>query len=175
MNYVSLFALVSLLLLASIFDFRSRRIPNALVFIGAGSGLVLRIWSEGIAGMLDSVEGLTLGIAFLLPFYILRTVGAGDVKLMGAVGSFLGPQDMFGAVLCSFAAGGLLALAASAWSGTLRKLAINLKGIFVGGMLDVGQYRMPSLRVGAESVGSLPYAIAITAGVISWIYFGTSH
>ena len=156
-------------------DIRTRRIPNVLVLAGAGCGLALRTWSEGGAGMLDSFEGLALGMAFLLPLYLLRAAGAGDVKLMGAVGSFLGPEQMFGVVLCSFIAGGLLALAVSICSGKLRPLLDNLKCLFIGGMLDVGSGRMPSLRVGAESVGHLPYAIAIAAGVCSWIVFGGSQ
>jgi prepilin peptidase CpaA len=172
MHNFTLLALGAMLLLATGFDIRSRRIPNALVFAGAGSGLALRTWAEGGAGALASVEGLAVGLAMLLPFYALRAVGAGDVKLMGAVGAFLGPQEMIGAVLCSFAAGGLLALGASAWSGTLRQLATNLKCLLVGGMLDVGGGRLPSLRVGAESVGNLPYALAITVGVAAWLVLG---
>jgi prepilin peptidase CpaA len=172
MKHFELFALALMLLLATVSDIRSRRIPNALVLVGASSGLALRTWNEGGAGSLASVEGLSVGIALLLPFYAVRVAGAGDVKLMGAVGSFLGPQNMLGAALYSMAAGGLLAMLACAWSGTLRQLAGNLKSIFVGGMLDLGLGQVPSLRVGAESVGTLPYALAITVGVAAWVMSG---
>jgi prepilin peptidase CpaA len=172
MNNLGLIALGAILLLATASDIRSRRIPNWLVLVGVSTGMAWRTWAEGGAGALDSIEGMATGAALFLPFYVLRVTGAGDVKLMGAVGSFLGPQSMLGAALYALAAGGLLALLTCAWSGTLRLLARNLKLILVGGMLDLGVGQMPSLRVGAESVGTLPYALAITVGVAAWVMFG---
>ncbi len=59
---------------------------------------------------MHSTGGLFLGVAFLLPVYLIGGMGAGDVKLMGAVGSILGPQGVFIAFLYSAIAGGLYAL-----------------------------------------------------------------
>src|SRR5947209_11249935 len=75
-------------------DLRSRRIPNWLTLSAAVIGLGLNLALGGAAGGLTAVLGLGLGLAMLLPFYLLRAVGAGDVKLLAALGALLGPTAL---------------------------------------------------------------------------------
>jgi prepilin peptidase CpaA len=121
--------LLSLLFVAAWHDIRSRRIPNTLVLPGAIAGLLLNAMlphEMGGLGIFDSLAGLGLGLVLLLPPYLLRAMGAGDVKLMAMTGAFLGVKGVVGAFMYILLAGGLLALA-MAWrqgnlSALLRKL-----------------------------------------------------
>lgn len=103
-------AVLILLLVSAIWDIRHRRIPNVIVFTGAGLGIVLQFGLAGFSGLLDGLSGLGLGLAILMPGYLLGTTGAGDVKLMAAVGTYLGPYSVLIAGLASLVVGGVIAL-----------------------------------------------------------------
>jgi len=90
-----------LMVLAGVFaivDLRTHRIPNALTVSAAVVGLVWSLWANGSSGALASCAGLLSGLGVLLPFYLAGGLGAGDVKAMAAIGTFLGPK---GAVLAA--------------------------------------------------------------------------
>ena len=91
---------LALVVIAAIYDIHARRIPNWLVVIGLGAGLVVQCALHGaIDGMQLWGGGLLVGGAVLLPGYLLRMMGAGDVKLMAAVGCFCGASGAFDAAL----------------------------------------------------------------------------
>jgi prepilin peptidase CpaA len=96
---------------ATVIDVRSRRIPNLLTAAMAGAGLGLA--TAGLSGMtlMASVLGLVIGLALMLPGHLLGATGAGDVKLMAAVGSLIGPALIVNAFLFTAIAGGVLAVA----------------------------------------------------------------
>lgn len=111
--------LAGLLLAALVADLRSRRIPNSLVLAGLtlafgehAIALALRPPTAPLAGATwwAPLAGLLTGFALLLPHYLLRAMGAGDVKLMAMVGAFVGPTAAATAVLYTLIAGGLLSL-----------------------------------------------------------------
>lgn len=104
-------ALASGVLVASILDIRSRRIPNALTATMAGVGIGLA--ATGISGVSlgASFVGFVLGLALMLPGHALGATGAGDVKLMAAVGAIVGPALVVSAFLFTAIAGGVLAVA----------------------------------------------------------------
>src|SRR6266851_1193508 len=81
---------LALTLSAALLDWRSRCIPNWLTVSGLLSGLTLHTVLNGWQGMRFSLEGTALALVLLLPLVMLRALGAGDWKLMGAVGAFLG-------------------------------------------------------------------------------------
>lgn len=161
--------LAGLLFAAAWYDTRQHRIPNRLVMLGAFAGLAIRFWSEGAAGALESIEGFAVGLLLLFPFYLMRTLGAGDVKLMAAVGAFLGPQGVLGAVLATFIAGGLMALLLAARRKLFGPLIENLKLMAMGSLLEIGLGRVPKVNRNMKSVGKLPYALAIGMGVTGWL------
>ena len=91
-----------------------------------------------------------LGLALLLPFYVMRGVGAGDVKLLAALGALLGPQSLLLVALYAALIGGLLSLFVLARRGRLQLALYQL----------LVQRTLPA-RSGAKA----PYAVAIASGV----------
>jgi prepilin peptidase CpaA len=106
----SLGVLAAGLAAATAIDLRSRRIPNGLTAAMAVSGLALA--ATGVSGITiaASLAGLVLGLLLMLPGYGLGATGAGDVKLMAAVGAIVGPPLVFSAFVCTCIAGGVLAI-----------------------------------------------------------------
>lgn len=171
--------LAVLLLMVMREDIRSRRIPNKLVLVGVLLGLGLNgLLPAGLGfnsavpgglGWLAALKGLALGFAVLLPMYLLRAMGAGDVKLMGMVGAFLGPVDLIGAVIATFIAGGLMALVVALWSKQLMSMLHNVKLMLFSGLLRINAGQLPVMNDLPVSVAKLPYAVAITAGTLGYL------
>ena len=157
-------------------DVTSRRIPNWLVFTGMALGLVLNgvlpkgfgfnSYLPGGLGWIASLEGLAIGLAVMLPLYLLRAMGAGDVKLMAMVGAFLGVEQVLGAVVATFLVGGVMALAIALKTRVLMQVMSNLKQMMFLGAVKVSAGQVPSLEGTAVSTGRLPYAVAIAVGTM---------
>ncbi len=109
-NNFALLFLVAILVIASIIDFRFQKIPNLLTFFSALAGFVYHFSASGIQGIVFSLTGIIIGIAVLIIPYAMGGMGAGDVKLMGAVGAFLGAKGVFVAFLFTAFFGGIYAL-----------------------------------------------------------------
>jgi prepilin peptidase CpaA len=158
--------LVLLLLLATAVDLRERRIPNWLVAWGIIIALAFHVFAYEGKGAVFALSGLGVGMAMLFPMYALRVMGAGDVKLMGMIGTFLGGASVLGAVLASMVAGGILAIATAAGKRMLPQMFTNLGDIVrqfhIKQIIGPGVSPMPSVA----SVGKMPYAIAITVGTL---------
>ncbi|PKO25560.1 MAG: prepilin peptidase [Betaproteobacteria bacterium HGW-Betaproteobacteria-8] len=179
MGLLALMPLGLLLLIIAQEDIRSHRISNRLVLVGMLLGIALNgLLPAGLGfnsvvpgglGWLSALQGLGLGLVVLLPLYLLRTMGAGDVKLMGMVGSFLGPGDILGALLAILLTGGLLALIIVLSGKQLTLLMHNMKFIAMDGMLKLNMREMPVIDGWFDSVGKLPYAFAITTGTLAFL------
>ena len=171
--------LAVLLLLATREDIRSHRIPNRLVLTGVVLGVALNglllggsgfnSLTPGGLGWLAALKGLVLGLAVLLPIYLLRAMGAGDVKLMGMVGAFLGAGDLIGALIATLIAGGVIALLAALWNRQFMNLLLNIRGLLFGGLLKMSTGQPPLMNDMPLSVGQLPYAVAITTGTLGYL------
>lgn len=155
--------LLLLVAAAAINDLVSRRIPNLLLLAGLAGALVLHAISpDPGAALLACLGGAMLGLVLFLPFYLLRSMAAGDVKMMATVGAFTGPAVAFHIAVIAWCAGGVMALAIILFRGRLRLALANVRGIFRRAML-----RLPSgSETVTESAGSLPYGVAIAAGTI---------
>jgi prepilin peptidase CpaA len=123
----------------------------------------------GGLGWLAALKGLVLGMAVLLPIYLLRAMGAGDVKLMGMVGAFLGPGDLVGAVIATFIAGGVMAVVVALWSKQLMNMLQNIKLILFGSLIKMNAGQLPVMNDMPVSVARLPYAVAITVGTFAYL------
>ena len=99
-----------LALLAGWTDLRSRRIPNWLTVSALVAGIALHTFLEGLAGLKISLLGMMIGLGLLLPFVLVRSLGAGDWKLAGALGAFTGPGLLIDLLILSVFVAGLMAL-----------------------------------------------------------------
>jgi prepilin peptidase CpaA len=115
------FLALSLALAAAVvIDVRTRRIPNWLTGGLAAGGFGLAFGGGSVTPW-QALLGLALGLALMLPGHVIGATGAGDVKLMAAVGAFLGPSLVFRAFLYSALAGGLIALVIAVRRGVLAE------------------------------------------------------
>jgi prepilin peptidase CpaA len=99
-----------ILIAAAVNDLRFQKIPNLLIYPGMAIALGYHFVMSGLDGLLFSAGGLGLGIAILILPYLMGGMGAGDAKLMGAVGAILGAKGVFVAFLFTAIAGGIYAL-----------------------------------------------------------------
>lgn len=119
--------LLFLVLAAAAYDLRFRRIPNWLTASGIVSGLAVNVFERGIwPGLRFSLAGLGIALAIYLVLYALHATGAGDGKLMAAVGSLAGWKSWMGIFLITAVLGGIAALVLSASRGRLKKTLWNV-------------------------------------------------
>jgi len=109
-DYFLLLFLLSILSISAIIDFRSQKIPNLITFPSIIMALLYHFLTHGVDGLIFSALGLATGIGLLIIPYMLGGMGAGDAKLMGAVGAILGTKSVFVAFLLTALVGGLYAL-----------------------------------------------------------------
>jgi prepilin peptidase CpaA len=164
--------LIGLLTIAAISDVRTGRIPNWLVFGGALYALAYNalypVYPRDI-GILFALGGLSVGLVALLPGYLLRILGAGDVKLMAMVGSFIGTWAAVEAVLASLIAGGMLAVVLSLYSGRLPLMLRTVVALFRGTVLTFATAPGGLTIQGGRSAGRMPYGLAIALGTIGYL------
>jgi len=153
-----------LAILAGWTDLRSRRIPNWLTVSGAAVGVVANTVLGGWAGLKTSLLGLVLGLGLLLPLVLLRSLGAGDWKLSGALGAFTGPTVLIDLLIGSVFVAGLMALALVIYKGRMRQTLRNIGHILV----SLVTFQLPGSRVSLDNPDSLkvPYGVALALTVV---------
>jgi prepilin peptidase CpaA len=159
------------LIIASINDIQFQKIPNWLTYPAMSVGIAYHTWMKGLEGFIFSVEGLGVGLAVLIIPYLMGGMGAGDIKLMGVVGGFLGPKEVFMAFIFTGIIGGIYALVILTLSGNLKltvkrywamlKLLILTRNIM---------YIPPSAK---EMKPRLCYGLAITIGTLLSLFRGS--
>jgi prepilin peptidase CpaA len=160
--------LITLLALCAVSDIRSNKIPNILTIPFAISALVLHTFNNGLDGFLFSTAGLATGIALLVIPYIMGGMGAGDVKLMGAVGSFLGAKATLGAFLFIALAGGIYSLALILIRRDVFKGFFSEKLLVISSMVTLRQY-VPIETGNTGQKPRLKYGLAIAFGTITYL------
>jgi prepilin peptidase CpaA len=150
---------VVLALIAGWTDWRSRRIPNWLTVPGFFLGIGVNSLAGGWVGVKTSLLGAGLGLLVLLPFVFLRSLGAGDWKLAGALGAFVGWQVLADLLMGSVPVAGVMALGLVIYKGRFGETMRN-----IGGMLAaMVSLRMPGAEVSLDNPKSLkvPYGVAL--------------
>lgn len=167
-------AAVAALWVAAFWDLRTRRVPNILTFGIAGAGLALQLALAGTPGLRTGVAGFGVGLVILLPGYLLRATGAGDVKLMAAAGTILGPLATLLSVMASIAVGGAVALGFVLFNPFGRRLRSPWRrwGSMSKTLLFTGRvsYVFPPADevMGRKLPFALSIAIGTTATLIWW-------
>jgi prepilin peptidase CpaA len=105
----------------ALIDLRVRRVPNALTLSMAAAGVIVAVAGLGRLGAGAALAGLAVGLLVMLPGYLIGATGAGDVKLLAAAGSLLGPTGALWGYLYTAIAGGIIALVVAAVRGRLRR------------------------------------------------------
>lgn len=159
-NPIATLCLLAFVSAVAVVDLRTRRIPNRLALTGAVCGLASNLASAGAPGALISGAGLLVGLAAFLPFYLLRGMGAGDVKAMAAIGAFVGAKGTLVAAGWTLVAGGIAALliVATRWA---LPLLVSAAG---GGA--AGRRPTPDVRSRRFAYG-LPIACGTIASLLS--------
>jgi len=161
--------LVALLIVAIATDLRSRRIPNALVALGLGLALGWRLLMPGSPigeALLTFFQGSGAGLLALMPLYLLRACGAGDVKLMAMVGAFVGPALVLDITLWTLVSGGVLSLVFMLCRGVVAQTLENVRFLVTDLIVRARTGGSPRLAPLATTAVRLPYAVAIASGTL---------
>ena len=148
-------------------DWRSRRIPNWLTVPGLLLGIAANCFASGWSGGKSSLLGAGLGLLLLLPFVLIRSLGAGDWKLVGAMGAFLGPHDLITVLAVTILVAGVMAVILIVIKGRVRQTAHNLKRMLAS-MLSM---HLPGHEVSLDNPQALkvPFGVAVAVAVVLFV------
>jgi prepilin peptidase CpaA len=150
---------------AALWDWRSRRIPNWLTVPGLLYGVAAHTVLKGWHGTLFSLEGAGLALVLLLPLVLLRALGAGDWKLMGVVGAFLGWQLFLFVLVGSFFASGIMAAFQVYRFGRIMETLRNMWTL-VRGFIAFGLKKNPQISLDNPRLLKVPFGVAVAAATV---------
>lgn len=150
-------------------DWRSRRIPNWLTVPGLLLGIAVNSWLRGWPGTKDSLLGAGLGLLLLLPFVLINSLGAGDWKFAGALGAFLGPENLLTVLFVGILVNALMAAVVVVQKKRVRQTARNIARILAA----VFSLHLPGpdLTLDNPELVKVPFGVAVAISVI--LYTGT--
>ena len=156
-------------LVAVAWDVATRRIPNALTFGAAVAALLVHAYLGGWSDAGMAAAGWAAGVALFFPVFALGGMGAGDVKLLGAVGAWLGPVAAVWVALYSGIAGGVMGLLVAGFSGYLVQAFTNISSLLMFWRM-VGFKPAPELTLSTHQGPRLAYAVPVLAGLMVTIW-----
>ncbi len=162
--------LAALVVTAAAYDIRFRRIPNWLVVLGLACGFGANAAAGGWGGLKLAAGGFALAFGGYLVLHLLHAMGAGDVKLMGAVGSLVGAGNWISVFIFTAIVGGVLALILVIFRGRLRRTLWNV--FYILG--ELMRFRAPYMRredldVKSQKAVTLPHGVSIAAGSLAFL------
>lgn len=146
-------------------DYRTRRIPNWLTVPGALLGIVVQWLATGPHGVHMALEGMALALTCLLPLVLLRAMGAGDWKLMGALGAVLGPVMMLMVLAASVFLSGVMAIVIVIRAGRVKETFMNVL-VLVQGFLSFGLRDLPDISLDNPDLMKLPFGVAAALATV---------
>jgi prepilin peptidase CpaA len=157
-------AAVLIAIIAGVLDWRYRRIPNWLTVSGLAAGVVINTVLYRWPGLKTALLGALLGLGLLLPFVLIRSLGAGDWKLAGALGACLGPRQLMSVLVATILVAGVMALALVIWKGRLTRTLRNIAHL-VAALFSL---RMPGSEVSLDDPQStkIPFGVAMALAVL---------
>lgn len=152
-------------LVAGWIDWRSRLVPNWLTVSGFAIGVLANAILGGWAGAKASLFGAGIALAILLPVALLRGLGAGDWKLMGALGAIVGRQEIVYILFAAIVAAGVIAVAQMIREKRVFVTLLNLwelvRGFFVFGLRP-----HPEINLENPAASTLPFGVAVAAATL---------
>ncbi len=149
---------------AGVLDGRYRRIPNWLTVSGLVAGVAVNTIFYRWPGLKAALLGTALGLGLLLPFVLIRSLGAGDWKLAGALGACLGPRQLLSVLMGTVLVAGVMALAVVIWKGRLKRTLLNIAHLLAA----LFSLRMPGSELSLDDPQStkIPFGVAMALTVV---------
>ena len=161
------FIILLSVLVAGLIDLRWQRIPNWLVLATAVLSMTWHGVQNGWAGLWMSFAGMLLGMAVLMPMFLLKGLGAGDVKLLGALGAALTYKHILTLFVLSSLIAGIMALGRALWSRALLRTARNLFSL--AGQFLRGKFT-PHPEINLDHKGALTIPFGVTVAIATWLF-----
>jgi len=165
MHSIAWWPTLAVLTVATVTDLRSRRIPNWLNFPFLIAGPIVAAWMGGWRGFGQSMAGLGLGALIFGLLFLMGGMGMGDVKLLAAIGAWIGPSQLILAVVITGIAGGVMAVCWATFGGFLGEMFSGSSDL-VFGLPKRGLRPHPELVLGNPLARKMPYAPAIAIGTL---------
>ena len=155
---------VLLSLIAGWTDLRSRRIPNWLTVPGLAVGVALNTFFGGWLGLKASLLGSLVGFGLLLPFWLLRSLGGGDLKFAVALGAYFGPGRLVDVLIGSVFVAGVMALALVIYKRRFLETMRNIGHI----LTSLVTFRLPGSHLTLDNPNALkiPKGVALALAVV---------
>ena len=149
-------------------DWRWRRIPNWLTLPGMLLGIAVNSVAGGWSGAKGALLGAGLGLAILLPFVVIRSLGAGDWKLAGALGAFLGPQRLLVVLFVTALLAGVMAAVLIVWKGRVRQTLHNMWRMLAAFLT----LHLPDSEMSLENPKALkvPFGVALAVATVFYTF-----
>ncbi|MGD0906279.1 MAG: A24 family peptidase [Candidatus Acidiferrales bacterium] len=152
-------------LVAGWIDWRTRRIPNWLTVSGVIGGIAIHTYVSGWIGAFIAILGVVAAMIILLPCVLLRAMGAGDWKLMAALGSILGPLMMLFVLVAAIFLAGLMALFMVVRAKRVKETFCNIY-VLVQGFFTFGLRANPDISLDNPALMKLPFGVAAAGGTV---------
>jgi len=153
-------------LTAGVTDARWRRIPNWLTYPAVPIAILLHTLASGWPGAKLSLLGTALGLGILLPFVLVRSLGGGDWKLVGAMGAFYGPQRLIQVLIYTLLINGLMALVLVIWKKRLGKTLRNVMTM-AGSFF---RFHLPGTEMTIDNPEAVKVPFGVAAAIAVLIY-----
>ncbi len=160
--------ILSVSLLAAAFDLRTGKVPNVLIVTGLLIGLPYAYVGGGLSAMMDALSRCLAIMVILYIFFIIGTIGAGDVKLYALIPFYYGVPEMFVILVSAFCVGAIMAIVKIAESSCFT-VRIPLLKDYVKSCLSEKRllaYSHDPMQIDTISL-ALPLAVAVMASVIA--------
>ena len=148
-------------------DWRVRRIPNWLTVSAALMGIALNTYASHWEGAKSALLGIGLGLAVLLPFVLLKALGAGDWKLVGALGAWLGPSRLVAVLILAIFAAGIMAVLLVVWRRRVWRTLHNIGHMLA--VLFTLHLPGPELSLDNPESAKVPFGVAVALAVVFYV------
>lgn len=166
---VRVIVVLAVALAAVVTDLRARRIPNVLTLGAAAAAWIFAAATGGLSALGTSFLGWLVGALLFFPLFALRGMGAGDVKLVAALGAWMGPLQALWLGIFASVAGGIIALAVSFAHGYLRQAVSNVWLMLLHWRI-AGPGPVAGLTLQDSRAPRLAYAVPIAIGVVCTLW-----